>query len=151
MSYLQPYTLEYGYKRSVGPTLGRFFEALLERRILGARTRAGKVVVPPAEFDPETGEPILPAELVEVGPRGVVTTWSWVEHPRPGQPLDRAFAWALIRLDGADTALLHAIDAGSFERMRTGMRVRARFRSEPKGEILDLACFEPEPEPEVAQ
>jgi hypothetical protein len=28
--------------------------------------------------------------------------------------------------------------------MRTGLRVRPRWREEPKGELLDLACFEPD-------
>jgi uncharacterized OB-fold protein len=30
--------------------------------------------------------------------------------------------------------------------MRTGMRVRVRWRDETMGEILDIACFEPEEE-----
>ena len=57
-------------------------------------------------------------ELVEVGPAGVVTTWAWVTAPRAKQPLDRPFAWALIKLDGADTAMLHAVDAGDEAAMR---------------------------------
>jgi hypothetical protein len=28
--------------------------------------------------------------------------------------------------------------------MRTGLRVKPRWRSETKGEIGDIACFEPE-------
>jgi hypothetical protein len=66
-----------------------------------------------------------------------------VVEPLPGQPLDHPFAWALIRLDGADTALLHAVDAGSAAAMRTGMRVRPRWAADRVGGIRDLACFEP--------
>ena len=51
--------------------------------------------------------------------------------------------WALIRLDGADTAMLHAVDAGSAAAMATGMRVRARWAASPAGHIRDIACFEP--------
>jgi hypothetical protein len=40
--------------------------------------------------------------------------------------------------------MLHAVDAGSESRMRTGLRVKPRWRAETKGELLDLACFEPE-------
>jgi hypothetical protein len=40
--------------------------------------------------------------------------------------------------------MLHAVDAGSEARMRTGLRVRPRWRGETKGELMDLACFEPE-------
>lgn len=137
-----PYVLEYRYTRTVGPVMGRFFAGLLERRIEGVRTVAGRVIVPPAEYDPDTGEAL--GEFVEVGQAGVVTTWAWMAEPRPNQPLERPFAWALIRLDGADTAMLHAVDAGDASRMRTGMRVRVRWRAERVGEIRDIECFEPE-------
>jgi len=136
------YVLEYTYERSVGPVIGRFFAGLRERRIIGVRTRSGKVLVPPTEYDPDTGEPL--DEWVDVADRGVVTTWSFVVEPRPRQPLARPFAWALIVLDGADTALLHAVDVQSAERMQTTMRVRARWSERPSGSILDIACFEPE-------
>jgi uncharacterized OB-fold protein len=138
-----PHVLEYPYRRSVGPVLSRFFTALRERRILGVRTPSGRVLVPPAEADPESGAAVSD-EFVEVGPGGVVTTWCWMAQPRPKQPLARPFAWALVRLDGADTALLHAVDAGDAARMRTGMRVRPRWRAETAGEIQDIECFEPE-------
>ena len=137
-----PHVLEYPYRRSVGAVIGGFFTALRERRIVGVRAGGGRVLVPPVEYDPESGEPL--SELVDVGPAGVVTTWAWVEKPRPKHPLDRPFAWALIRLDGADTALLHAVDAGDEARMSTGMRVRPRWRDETLGEIHDIVCFEPE-------
>lgn len=136
------HVLAYDYRRSVGPVLGRFFTALQERRLLGVRTSGGRVLVPPSEYDPETGESA--SELVEVGPAGVVTTWAWVGRPTSRHPLDRPFAWALIRLDGADTALLHAVDAGEESAMATGMRVTPRWRAEPQGGIRDLECFEPE-------
>lgn len=136
------HVLEYAYRRSVGPVMGRFFGALKEGRIEGVRTRSGRVLVPPHEYDPETGEAV--GDFVTVGNAGVVSSWAWVSHPRRKHPLDRPFAWALIHLDGADTALLHAVDARSESRMKTGMRVRARFRDERVGEILDIACFDPE-------
>ena len=136
------HVLEYSYRRSVGPVMGRFFGALKEGRIEGVRTPSGRVLVPPQEYDPETGE--ATGEPVEVGSSGVVTAWAWVAQPRPKHPLARPFAWALVHLDGADTALLHVVAAGSEAGMKTGMRVRARFREEREGGILDIACFEPE-------
>jgi uncharacterized OB-fold protein len=57
--------------------------------------------------------------------------------------LQKPFAFALIKLDGADTALLHAVDAGEASRMRTGMRVAARWREERVGHIRDIDCFRP--------
>lgn len=140
--YSARHVIAYDYRRSLGPVLGRFFTGLRERRLLATRTSAGRVLMPPAEYDPETGAAV--SDWVEVGPGGVVTTWAWVARPRPRQPLERPFAWALIRLDGADTALLHAVDAGAESEMSSGMRVRPRWRAEPAGGIRDIECFEPE-------
>ncbi len=137
-----PHELEYTYTRSVGLVIGRFLGALEERRIVGVRARDGLVLVPPQEYD-ETGEATTD-EFVEVGQSGVVTAWTWIAQPRPKHPLQRPFAFALIRLDGADTSMLHIVDAGDEASMRNGMRVRARWREERRGEIHDIECLEPE-------
>ena len=136
-----PLEIGFDYTRSLGPTLSQFMTALADRRILGSRGADGRVHAPPFEYDPVTFDP--PGELVEVGPEGTVTTWSWAPEPLAGQPLTRPFAWALIRLDGADTAMLHAVDAASATAMRTGMRVRPRWADATVGHISDIACFEP--------
>ena len=136
-----PLNISFDYTRSLGPVLSQFMTGLAHRAILASRSADGRVHVPPAEYDPVTFAP--PAELVHVGPAGTVVTWSWQPEPREGQPLQRPFAWALIRLDGADTPLLHAVDAGTPEQMRTGMRVMARWADEPAGRITDIGCFEP--------
>ena len=136
-----PLEIGFDYTRSLGPVLSQFMTALAGRRILGSRGADGRVHAPPFEYDPVTFAP--PAELVEVGPEGTVTSWSWAGEPLEGQPLARPFGWALIRLDGADTAMLHAVDAGSAAAMATGMRVRVRWAASPAGHIRDIACFEP--------
>jgi uncharacterized protein len=136
-----PLEIEFDYTRSLGPVLSQFMAALAERRILGARGADGRVHAPPFEYDPMTAEPAR--ELTEVGPEGTVVSWSWMPEPLAGQPLAEPFAWALIRLDGADTAMLHAVDAGSAAAMRTGLRVRPRWAARPAGGIRDIACFEP--------
>lgn len=136
------HVLEYPYHRSVGPVIGRFLAALRDRRIVGVRTGDGRVLVPPIEYDPVTSNSI--SEMVDLPNTGVVTSWTWIAAPRRNHPLDRPFAFALIRIDGADTSMLHAVDAGSEAAMRTGMRVRARWRDETEGAITDILCFEPE-------
>ncbi len=135
-----PHVLEYPYRRSVGPVLSRFFTALRDRKLIGVETQAGRVLCPPAEADPETGVAVSD-RYVEVGPGGVIESWTWVAKPREKQPLTGPFAYALIRLDGADTALLHAVDADP-ARLRAGARVQPRWRAETVGEIGDIECFE---------
>jgi uncharacterized protein len=145
-----PNIIEYPFTRTTGPVLGAFFTALREGFVVGVRGADGRVIVPPVEYDPQTAEELT--ELVEVGDEGEVLTWAWVTEPIDGQPLDHPFAWALVKLDGADTGMLHAVDAGSMDAMTTGMRVRARWRPgsgdgggrpEREGSILDIECFEP--------
>ena len=136
-----PLEIGFDYTRSLGPTLSRFMTGLAGRQILGSRGADGRVHAPPFEYDPVTLAP--PGDLVPVGPEGTVTTWAWVPRPVEGQPLAHPFAWALIRLDGADTAILHAVDAGTAAAMRTGMRVRVRWAESLAGHIRDIACFEP--------
>jgi uncharacterized protein len=136
-----PLEIEFDYTRSLGPVLSQFMTGLVDRRILGARGADGRVHAPPFEYDPVSSEP--PGELTEVGPEGTVVSWSWMAQPLEGQPLTAPFAWALIRLDGADTAMLHAVDAGSAAAIRTGLRVRPRWSASRTGSIRDIACFEP--------
>lgn len=137
-----PLVIEYPFSRTTGPVIGAFMTALREGFVVGIRAADGRVLVPPFEYDPDTGESLT--EIVEVGSAGEVLTWSWEPEPYEGHPLEQPFAWALVRLDGADTGLLHAVDAGSPERMATGMRVRIRWADERVGSITDIACFEPE-------
>jgi uncharacterized OB-fold protein len=143
-----PLKLSFDYTRSVGSLLGQFFTALRERRIVGVRGSDGRVHVPPAEFDPVTYERLT--EIVPVASVGTVVSWTWQPAPLEGQPLDRPFAWALIKLDGADTPLLHAVAAASSDAISTGARVHAHWIDEPVGAITDIAYFalgeEAEPE-----
>jgi uncharacterized OB-fold protein len=133
--------LEYPYTRTTGAVLGPFLTGLRDGRIIGNRC-GGRVLCPPLEYDPATALTLEP-EFVDVGPGGIVGPWTWVEHPTARHPFDHPFAFALITLDGADTPLLHAVDAGSPDNMATGMRVTAQFRDDRKGSITDL-YFVPE-------
>lgn len=138
--FTAPLVVSYPYSRTVGGTLARFFTSLRDGRIEGTRGADGRVYVPPAEFDPLTGTPCT--EWVRVGEQGTVTSWAWQSVPQPDQPLDHPFAWALIRLDGADVEMLHAVDAGSDEAMSSGCRVCVRWADERVGGITDIACFD---------
>ena len=139
-----PLTVSFDYTRSVGPTLSAFFTALRNRRVVGIRGSDGRIHVPVIEYDPVTYDPLT--EVVPVASAGTVLSWTWQPEPLDGQPLDRAFAWALIKLDGADTALLHAVDAP--DGITTGDRVHAHWVDEPVGSITDIAYFVPGDEPE---
>src|SRR5450755_3017345 len=98
-TFVAQHALEYpgGYTRSVGPVIGRFLTSLRDGRIEGVRIADGRVLVPPTEYDPVTSDAVG-EDWVEVGPRGIVESWTWVVKPRPGKHgLDHPFAFALIR------------------------------------------------------
>jgi uncharacterized OB-fold protein len=135
-----PLIIEYPFKRTTGPIIGAFLTGLREQVLVGSKALDGRVIVPPAEFDPTTGDDLT--ELVEVGPEGTIATWAWVTEPHAKHPLDEPFAWALITLDGADTPMLGAVKAGSIDGVATGTRVRPVWADEREGRIEDLAHWE---------
>ncbi len=140
-------TITFPYRRSLGPLLTTFMTALTQKRILGSRS-GDRVLVPPMEWDPQTGAD-LGLDLIEVGPVGTVESWTWVPVPSEQHPLKKPFAFAFIRLDGATTPLLHAVDAGSPDRMANGARVAPRWKGKREGRIDDIACFVLGTQPEV--
>lgn len=149
--FVQHHVLEYpgGYTRSVGPVIGRFLTGLRDGRLLGVRTASGKVIVPPAEYDPETSDAVGgdDADWVEVGPAATVETWTWVRRVRPGKhPLTQPFAFALVRPDGADTSMLAAVAVDGPERMQVGMRVMPHWNVNRTGTLRDIAAWVPCPQ-----
>ena len=144
-----PLELSFDYTRSLGPVLGRFMSALAVRQIVGVRGSDGRVHVPPVEYDPVTAAPL--AEFVDVSDEGDVLSWTWSPRPLEGQPIDRPFAWALIRLDGADIAFLHIVLGCAADEVRMGMRIEAVWR--PRDEwgptLQNIDHFRPTDEPDA--
>jgi uncharacterized protein len=142
------HVLEYpgGYTRSVGPVVGRFLTGLRDGRLEGVRLADGRVLVPPTEYDPTTSDAVAADgdHWVTLGPAGRVQTYTWVAEPRAGKHLStKPFAFALIRPDGADTALLHVVDCGSADAIAIGTRVAPRWRGERSGHITDIEAWVP--------
>ena len=133
-------TMEFPYKHSTGETIGRFLAGLKEQRTIWGQRVAGQgVVVPPlgySEVDATAG-----GAWVAVEPSGVVTAVAGVQKPLDGlHPSDRPFAFVLVKLDGADTALAHIVVDGH-ERVQVGSRVEAVWADERTGTIRDIARF----------
>ena len=82
-------------------------------------------------------------EFVEVGQTGTLTTYSIVYRSEPYYPVDPPFVYGIIKLDGADTGLVHFISEVDFQDIRVGMRVKAVYKKERVGSILDIKYFKP--------
>ncbi len=131
---------EFPYKHSTGEVIGRFLAGLKEqKRIWGQRVAGQGVVVPPlgySEVDASAG-----GEWVEVQPTGTVTAVAVVREPIANlHPVDRPFAFVLVKLDGADTALAHVV-TDDLDTLRVGARVEAVWAAERTGSIRDIECF----------
>lgn len=118
------------FRYAAGAAASRFGVGLRdERRILGARcVGCERVLCPPGPFCGHCGG--AAGAAVEVGPGATLV--SWTELPGRG-------TFALVRLDGADGALVHRL-LGESEPW-VGMRLRARFASERHGDIRDIEGF----------
>lgn len=135
------FELGFTYTRTPGPIIGKFLAALQQRQLYGIRASDGRVLFPPTEYDPMTGADLH--DYAPVGEEGAVVAWTWIPTPRPHHLLRKPFAWALIKLDGADTPFLHMLECDSEADIHPGLRVRVRWSDEPRGAITDIACFEP--------
>lgn len=117
---------------AAGKVGGAFLRALQdEQRIVASQCpTCSRTRCPPQSSCTICGR--ATADLVAVGPGGVVQSWTDV----PGKGV-----FGLILLDGADTPLLHRL-LGAAGGWAAGTRVEARFAAEGSGSINDIEGFE---------
>ena len=84
-------------------------------------------------------------EWVGVSDEGTVISYSVARRPLEAIPADKKIPviWGLIKLDGADTTLLHYLGDVKPEEVRIGMRVKAIFADSRTGTIRDISHFKP--------
>lgn len=131
------------YSWQAGETASYFLTQLRDKeKIWGKKCpRCEKVLIPPRKNCPfcfvETNQ------WVEVSNEGVVQTYTIVMRDTPIQRANAPFAYGLIRLDGADTELVHMLGEVEHCDIREGMRVKAVFSKERIGSLLDILYFKP--------
>ncbi|MGH2675260.1 MAG: Zn-ribbon domain-containing OB-fold protein [Actinomycetota bacterium] len=121
-----------------------FFTAVRDRgELLASRCRECAVTYCPARlFCERCFAGPLEAD-VTVGPRGTLESFTVGYVGVEGEPLEEPLTVGLIRLEGADTALVHfVVDADELE---PGMPVEAVIEPKAKrtGSILDIRGFRP--------
>lgn len=134
------------YRWTAGEVMGGFLAELRETgRILGARCPGcRKTWAPPPDGCPACHADFGPSDLREVGPEGTVTSYTRVRTRLWAEPTSPPYALVAVRLDGADTDLVHLVrDRSLLERLAVGMRLRARPRAPEArtGEVLDIDGF----------
>lgn len=125
------------YDWNLGKAISMFFEKLKDKKIVGARCKeCNKVYIPQKEVCPVC---LKRNELgVEVKDKGVVVSFTEVKMKSPNQPKEIPYKLGLIKLDGADTNLLHIVQ----ENVKIGDRVKAKWKEERIGDIFDIEYFE---------
>ncbi len=140
-----PGELPVAFRYTPGVANTAFFEALRDRGVLlGSRCDACAVTYLPARIFCERCLAELEAR-VECGPGGELVSWTACHVDVDGRPLDEPVMLGLVRLDGADTVLLHRLSGGGG--MEIGARVRVDLKPAPErtGSILDIDGFSPAP------
>ena len=131
------------YTYFVGRTATRFYAELRDhKKIWGISCERCQVTyMPPRNTCPRCFSRI--EGWKEVGPEGVLETWTVTEYPLKVHPVKEPILYGIIRLDGADTGLVHRMGEVTPEGLKTGMRVTPVFREKREGNILDIQYFWP--------
>jgi len=115
--------------------MARFLTGLAERHLWATRCEScGRVYVPPLGFCGRCWREIT--EWRELPAEGELVSYT-VRPTEPPQIL------GLIRLDGADTQLVHRLGEVEPKELEHVRRVRAVWREDRTGSILDIAYFAP--------
>jgi uncharacterized OB-fold protein len=125
------------YTPGVGNTA--FFEALRDRGVLlGSRCTACGVTYLPARIFCERCFAELAADTT-CGPGGTLESFTVGRVGIDGEPIDEPVTIGLVKLDNADTVLMHRlIGDGPWQ---IGARVEAVVKPERSGSILDVEGF----------
>lgn len=135
------------YQYFAGRTGSRFIISLRDdKKIKGVRCRqCDKVYLPPRSTCEHCFEDLTDS-WVEVGPGGEITGFTIIRYEEPHQPVKPPYIQALIKLDGADTPIVHVVKGIPLSKVEIGQRVKAVFSRKTTNTIRDIDHFRPEKE-----
>lgn len=114
-----------------------------EKKILGIKCNTcKKVFVPPRQTCDVCLEDIRD-NWVDVQNTGVVTNFTVVRYNDKHLPKKAPYVLAMIKLEGADTSLVHIVEGIDLDKVNVGLKVRPVFAKETTSTLLDIDHFEP--------
>jgi uncharacterized OB-fold protein len=141
-----PYYYRADYLYSYGE-LSRFFKEVVEsKRLLATRCpNCNKVWMPPRGY---CSDCYGKTEWIPLIGKGTVMSCSYCYQTPSGEVpkyLDLPYVLALIKLDGADTCMMHGVATNepTMGSIKTGTRVKVVFKEERRGTLADF-YFVPE-------
>ncbi len=140
-------------KFSTGPVMGKFLNALKNKKILGNKCpKCGRIQLPAREVCAECR--VRVDEWVEVGPKGQVRYMEYVYYASPdpltGETRETPYGMANILLDGCkgNDTFAHLIRRDQIDLIKggkddvSGTRVRPVWNEHRTGSIFDIKYFE---------
>ncbi|MBA3009552.1 MAG: SCP2 sterol-binding domain-containing protein [Proteobacteria bacterium] len=132
---------------STGPVMGRFLNALKEKKILANKCpECKRLQIPPREVCAECV--VRCEEFVEIGPEGVISTPDVVYYASPdpltAETRETPYCSCHFLLDGCKghETMWHELKASDIPRAKRGVRVRPVWNDTLKGCVTDIKYFE---------
>ena len=114
-----------------------------EKKIMGIKcNKCNKVFVPPRQTCDVCMEDIQD-NWVDVQNTGKVTNFTVVRYDDKHLPKKAPYVLAMIKLEGADTPLVHVVEGIDLDKAKIGMKVQAVFADETTSTIMDIDHFAP--------
>jgi uncharacterized OB-fold protein len=131
------------FQYDAGAVRSRFLTEIRDnRKIVGIKCpQCGTVYVPVRSVCTKCF--VNMSDYVDVGQTGTLTTYAIVYRDEPYYPVKAPFVYGIIKLDGADTGLVHFISETDLQQVKVGMRVGPVYKDERVGSILDIKYFKP--------
>ena len=131
------------FSYTAGTIRSRFLTGIRDnKKIVGTRcTECNKVWVPARSTCVRCFASL--SDFEEVSDIGEVVSFSVIYRSQPFYPARPPFAYGVIKLEGADSSLVHLIGGVEPANIETGMKVKAVFKEDRIGSILDIEYFEP--------
>ncbi|MCX5881957.1 MAG: long-chain-fatty-acid--CoA ligase [Deltaproteobacteria bacterium] len=132
---------------ATGPVMGKFLNALKEKKILANKCpKCNRLQLPPREVCAECH--VRATDWVEVGPEGVIATpdITYYASPDPltGESRETPYISAHFLLDGCKDheTLWHEVKASDIDLAKRGARVRPVWNDKRTGTVNDILYFE---------
>ncbi len=131
------------YSWWAGETATKFLTALRDdKKLLAVKCgTCGKSYVPPRKTCPTCFTDNT--EWIELSGKGTVEAFTVARRQLASIPKKVPVTYALIKLEGSDTAMLHYIEGIDPDKVTVGMAVEVEYSENRNGTIQDIACFRP--------
>ncbi len=132
---------------STGPVMGKFLNALKDKKILANKCpECGRLQIPPREVCAECV--VECKEFVEVGPEGIISTpdVAFYASPDPltGETRETPYCSCHFLLDGCKghETMWHELKSSDIPKAQRGVRVRPVWNDKRTGTVTDIKYFE---------